>query len=164
MATLKKPTVFDATSGRLRDLQAGETLDVPTSQTNVSALTNGETGAITVGTVVYISAADTVEKAMADASATAAVFGVVYAPSITAGASGSIATDGPVTATTAQWDALTGDTGGLVAGANYYLSEATAGGLTKTAPSASGEFVTRVGKAVSTTVLELNIADPYELA
>lgn len=162
--TLKKPTVFDTTTGQLRDIAADETLDVTVSQTNVRNVQNGEAGNIIIGQAVYISGNDAVKKARADAAATTALFGIVYDASIAAAANGVIATDGVMTATTAQWDVVTGDTGGLVAGSNYYLSDATTGNITKTVPTASGAYVVRVGRAVSTTVLELNIGEPYLLA
>lgn len=63
---------------------------------------------------------------------------------------------GRLVLTTAQWDARTGDSGGLTAGDYYWLSS-TAGGLTKTQP-ASG-YGQCVGVAESTTVLLVNIGE-----
>lgn len=164
MTILKKPAVLDLTTGQLRDLAANETLDVTISQTNVRSLQNGETGALVICQAVYVSGNGTIKKAKADATATTGLFGIVYDSSVAAGATGVIATDGSLTATTAQWDVVTGDVGGLVAGTNYYLSDATAGSIAKVPPAASGSNVVRVGKAVSATVLELNIGEPYLLA
>lgn len=67
---------------------------------------------------------------------------------------------GPLTLTTVQWDARTGGSGGLAAGFWYYLSASTPGGLTTTAPSAGGEFVTAVGFAEDATTLIINPSAP----
>lgn len=52
---------------------------------------------------------------------------------------------------------------GLTAGAVYYLST-TAGGVTSTAPSSSGNVVQRIGRAASTTVLIFQPGPPVVLA
>jgi len=83
--------------------------------------------------------------------------------SIATGQPGSIQTDGILTATTGQWDAVTGQTGGLTVGSIYYLSPTTAGQLTVTPPSAVGHFVARIGKAISETSLEITIEQSVEL-
>jgi hypothetical protein len=63
---------------------------------------------------------------------------------------------GRITLTTGQWDARTGDSGGLTAG-EYYWTSSTAGGLTKTQPTTGA--VQCLGVALSTTVLLVNIGD-----
>lgn len=55
---------------------------------------------------------------------------------------------------------LTGLTGGTV----YYLSEATPGAATGTAPSTATNIVQRLGKAVSATELSFEPSDPITLA
>lgn len=62
--------------------------------------------------------------------------------------------------TTAEWDAVTGDTGGLVDGEFYFLSS-TAGGLTKVAPT-SGIKQTML-RAQSSTVVMLMIGEPFDV-
>src|SRR4029077_1824932 len=57
---------------------------------------------------------------------------------------------GPLTLTTAQWAARTGEAGGLTQGAAYYLS-ATAGLITKTIPLVG--FVTNIGFAIDANTL-----------
>jgi predicted RecA/RadA family phage recombinase len=146
----RKPLVIIA--GQVSQLPAGDDLDAPISGGDVKTLTNGEATPITVGQVVYISAASTVKLAKADASGTSDVIGLVKAASISAGASGAIQIDG----------ALAGLTG-LTSGAAHYLSAATAGALTTTAPSAVGQFVTRVGTGISTTELEISAEAPIAL-
>jgi hypothetical protein len=104
---------------------------------------------------VYVKSNGAVDKANAAASGTKAVLGLVGVASISASASGVIQTDGVLSGTTGEWDAVTGETGGLTPGAVYYLST-TAGQLSQTAPSGSGQYVTKVGMAISTTEFEID--------
>jgi len=67
---------------------------------------------------------------------------------------------GALTATEAQWDAITGDSGGLVRNAPYYLRSVTEGGLTRSAPSAGGTFKVLVGVAMSSTDFMVRIGSP----
>jgi len=122
-----------------------------------STATNGEAGAIVIGAPVYLFSGGTVKKAKADAAGTANVLGLVATVSIAAAGSGQVWTSGKVTATTGQWDAVTGGSGGLVAGTTYYLDPATAGRLTSTAPTTAGQLVVSVGTAMSTTELLLRV-------
>ncbi len=115
--------------------------------------TNGEAGAIAIGRAVYVSGADQIKLANANASGTTNVVALVSATSIASSASGAIATAGVLTATTTQWDAVTGQSGGLTFGATYFLSNTTAGALTTTAPT-SGHVVP-VGIALGTTRMRL---------
>jgi len=157
----RKPLVM--VNGRIRQLQSSDTLDAVVSEVDVISQTNGNAGAIVIGTPVYTTVADTVDKAKADAYATSEVLGLVKDASVAAGQPGMIQTDGVLTATTGQWDAITGQVGGLTTGAIYFLSPTTAGHLTSTAPSATGQLVARVGKALSPTELEITIEQPVEL-
>ena len=72
-----------------------------------------------------------------------------------------IAVAGIVTATTTQWNAVTGGGSGLTPGAKYYLSGTTAGGLTTTVPSTN--YLIFMGTALSTTQLELADCVPVRL-
>jgi hypothetical protein len=69
------------------------------------------------------------------------------------GASESVQVSGILTL--ADWTAITGSVS-LAARANYYLSP-TAGMLTSTAPSTVGQVVQLVGRALSTTDMEIVI-------
>lgn len=131
------------------------------AERTVTSLTNGEASAIAIGRAVYPSASGSVKLANANAAGTVNVCGLVQATSINSAAAGSIATAGVVEATTGQWDAVTGQSGGLTFNARYYLSNTTAGALTTTAP-ASG-FVVLVGVALSATKLALQIGPVIEL-
>ncbi len=157
----RKPLVMN--SGQIQQLQSGDVLDAVVTEVDVVSLTNNNVGSIVIGMPVYSDGNDTVDKAKADAVATVEVLGLVQDVSIGAAAAGFIQTDGVITATTGQWDTVTGESGGLTAGSIYYLDETTAGNLTLTAPTSTGEFVLRVGKALSTTEMEITITQPVKL-
>lgn len=160
---IKKPLVISST-GVVQQLQAGDTLQVDTSLSDVRSLTNGEgAAAIVIGTPVYISGAGAMRRAQANALATARVIGLGSDTSVAAAAAGLVVLDGTLSATTAQWDAITGQTGGLTAGAVYFLDPATVGKLTVTCPTTVGQLVTLVGQAFSTTDMEVGIEPPILL-
>ena len=159
--TLRKPLVMVA--GQIQQIQAGDTLDASANEVDVVNLTNNNVGAIVIGNAVYSDAANGVDLAQANASGTVEVLGLVKDVSISASASGPIQTDGILAATTGQWDTIAGTTGGLSAGSVYYLDASTAGFLTETAPTTVGQFVVRIGKAISTTEMEISIAQPILL-
>lgn len=144
-------------NGRISQLPSGDTLNAQVNEVDTFTLTNASASAVPIGTPVYISAASACQPARANASGTCELAGLVRDASIAASASGSVQTDGVLTATTTQWDSVTGQTGGLTPGSTYFLSSATAGRLTVTAPTATGEFVTRVGRALSTTDLDITL-------
>ena len=114
------------------------------SASNVDNTYTAGAGGISARDCVYISAADTILPADADAESTAKVIGI--APSaITAAASGSVRSAGLVTGFS-----------GLTAGARYWLSQ-TAGAITTTPPSGAGVVLYQIGYAKSTTVLHLQL-------
>ncbi len=150
---LKKPLVWYG--NQLAQLQPGDTLDAPVQEVDVVALNNGTGSPAAIARVVYISSSGTFSLAQANAAATKGVIGLIKDTSIAASSSGSIQTDGVLTATAAQFDAVTAQTGGLTPGATYFLSAASAGAMTSTAPSASGQYVVPVGVAISPTALDI---------
>jgi hypothetical protein len=156
---LKKPLVLN-TSGIVEQLQSGDTLDATINVADEVTLTNANASTAAPGSPVYISAANSFDLSRANSSGTAKVIGLLTA-STAAAASGVVRKDGTITLTTGQWDTIAGTTGGLTAGANYYLSEATAGRLTATAPTTG--FVLKVGVAISTTDFEIQISEPIKL-
>ena len=138
---------------------------LPALSTNPSvSLTSAETSAATApGSPVAFAAAGSFRRAQANALANSASLGIATA-SIAAAASGAIATAGALTLTTAQWDAIvTGESGGLTPGALYFVDPATPGNLTATAPATAGQIVAPVGRAVSPTVLVIQIGQPVQL-
>lgn len=132
------------------------TLDV--DQTDIiPSMTNNNVGAIVKGQPVYCDDNDDVDLADADNVNTSEVIGLVADASIASSASGNIRVAGILTATTAQWDAVTGDVGGLAAGTIYYLSDATPGTFTTISPSQVGVLFVRIGVGLSTTEMKLLI-------
>ena len=151
---LRLPLVM--VSGMIQQLQSGDAISVAASQYSNRVATNGESSvALTAGMVVYVSGAGAVKRAQANSAATAGAAGLWMDASTAAAGSGNYAAAGVATATTTQWDAVAGTTGGLVANTVYFLDPATPGKLTGTSPSAVGQLVTVIGRALSTTELEL---------
>ena len=131
---------------------------------STTPLTNGDANAVIIGTPVYSVGNNTFDLAQANSQPLATVIGLVQDTSIAASASGNVQTDDTFTATTAQWDAITGASGGLTPGAVYYLHPTVAGRITATAPTATGQFVAKIGVALSTTILEIQLAPSVLLA
>lgn len=154
----RKPLVLNA--GQIEQLQAGDTLD--TTIATVINRTNNTGAALPIGSPVFTSSATEITGAQADAQGTIRVTGLL-AEAIADTASGDVAIDGILTLTTGEWDAITGETGGLTPNANYFLDAATLANLTQTAPTTVGEFVVRVGHALSATELEIEVQQPIKL-
>jgi hypothetical protein len=155
--SVKKPLVV--TNGQIEQLQSGDTIEHP----GILNRTNNNAGSIVIGQAVFVDGAGSVDLAQADAASTTDVLGLVTDTSIAAAASGGIITSGVLTATTGEWDIVTGQVGGLTAGSKYWLDESTAGSLTTTAPTTAGEFVAPVGKALSTTEFEVDVDHTIKL-
>lgn len=154
--TIRKPLVIGA-SGQIEQLQSGDSIAVPTAGASTVSLQNGEAAAVSFGMAVYAQAAGAFKKAIATAAATARVIGLVFDTTIANGANGQVAVDGILTGTTTQWDAVAGTTGGLTAGTVYFLDPTTAGMITATPPTTVGQLLTRIGVALSSTTLMLDI-------
>jgi hypothetical protein len=155
--SIKKPLVI--TNGQIEQLQSGDRL----ASGDLFNRLNANAGSLVIGTPVYVPAAGSVDKARANAASTKDVLGLIADVSVATNTQGAVQSDGVLEATTAQWDAVTGQTGGLTPGAIYFLDAAATGKLTPTAPTADGEFVCRVGLALSTTELEISILTPIKL-
>lgn len=145
-------------------LQPADTISVATTLMLVRAVTNADTASLPFGTPVYASAADAVKRGQANAKATSGLAGLVYDSTIAASAIGNIGTAGVMVGTTAQWDAVvTGQTGGLTFNSLYFLDPTNVGKLTTTPPTTAGQVNVFVGRAISTTELEVAIAQPILL-
>ena len=103
----------------------------------------------------------TVIYARGDAQARAGVLGFAISAGEDPG-SVDIQWGGPLTLTVAEWAAITGNAGGLVQGDSYWLSTATKGRITNSAPGA--DFITPVGYAISPTTLMIQIGIPVAAA
>ena len=151
----RKPLVL--VNGEIQQLQAGDSL-VGDTDLNVISASNGEALAIVKGEPVYVTAiAGQVKKALGDNVGTAKVFGLVKDASIASSTQGLIQTEGTITATDVEWQAVNEGGLSLVPGQDYWLSEANAGKITANAPSAEGDVVCKIGRALSTTEFEISI-------
>ncbi|MBW4692188.1 MAG: hypothetical protein KME27_10525 [Lyngbya sp. HA4199-MV5] len=158
---LRKPVVLDPATGRHQNLQTGDTLDAVINTADEVSLSNGGASTAPPGSPVYISATNAFQLARANAAGTTKTIGLTSA-SIAAAASGAVRKDGTLTLTTAQWDAVTTQTGGLTPGADYFLSQAAAGQMVVTTPPTSG-YVQKLGTALSSTDFELQLNEPFQL-
>lgn len=128
---------------------------VPLVPNTTVALTNNVGALAAIGRAVYADGSGTFKLAQSNVANTRKVSGLIYDASIGSAASGNVATTGVLAATSAQWDAVTGQTGGLTPDAFYYLSGSAAGGIVPTAPTTG--YQVRVGKAISITQLRLSL-------
>lgn len=138
---------------------AGSTIE---ANTQVS-MVNANAGSLVIGTPVYVINVGSVDKADAGATSTTRAVGLVSDLSISTGLAGNVAVAGILTATTGQWDAITGQVGGLTSGATYFLSGGTPGTLTTTPPSGVGEYIAPIGIALSTTKFKIAIDPTIQL-
>lgn len=76
------------------------------------------------------------------------------------GGVGVVQFGGVVDLPTADWDAVTGSTGGLEVGETYFVSMQGEPGLAPDAPSGSG-FIIQIGQALSSTRLGLGLPFPF---
>lgn len=143
---IRKPLVI--VNGQIEQLQSGDVLQ------EVEQLQLTADAAMIAGQVLYASAADHVNKARANSAGTMLFLGLAVA-AISNGSVGGVQTEGVVTLTTGEWDAVFGTTGGLTFNSLYYMSAATAGLGTATAPTVVGQYVVPIGLAISTTELQL---------
>lgn len=119
---------------------------------NRSLLFDGDLGgAVTIGNAVYVASDDDFEAARANAAATAKAAGLLVELSTTipgttvgaAGDRGTVCLLGPVFCK--GW--------GLTPGAIYYVSSATAGAITATAPTGAGTWTAVIGYALDADTL-----------
>ena len=102
---VKKPLVI--TNGQIERLQAGDRIDLG----NSASKTNNTGNTINIGTPVYVNGGNAI-PAQANSQSTVKVAGLVDATTVD-GDPLNVVTDGVFVATTAEWDAVTGQTGGL---------------------------------------------------
>ena len=97
--------------------------------------------AVFLGDIIYISGAGTIDLARANAAGTHNAIGVVTEAAILGGTAEF------------QTQGIVGGFSGLTPDSKYYLSAATAGEETSTAPSTVGQYVVFLGTAISATEL-----------
>jgi hypothetical protein len=138
------------TYGRVTAGSAAVAASAPLQQ-----LTNAQGSSLTICQVVYTDAAGA-KLARSDSNTTRRAIGIVFDSSIANTGTGAFATSGSMAATTAQWDAVAGTSGGLAPNTTYWLSGTTAGAITSTAPTTG--WVQPIGVAASATVLRLDVS------
>jgi hypothetical protein len=115
------------------------------------------TGSKNAGSAVTVATGN-LSAALADGSGAQVCVGLLTQNWSTGDA--TVCGAGPLTLTTAQWDLVTGQSGGLTPGATYYVADVDAGNITSTAPSAPGDYVTVVGYAMNATTMIVQPAAP----
>ncbi len=155
---VKLPIVLDA-AGRLEQLQAGDTLP---GVAGVAQMSMTAAIALLAGMPVRVSGIDTITPAQADNLTDADAIGLAQAAAAGTAAV-TIQFDGPITLPTADWDALTGQVGGLTAGISYYLDPTTAGHLVNAAPTTAGQVRQKILIALDTTTALISIGEPILL-
>lgn len=151
---VQRPVYLNPVTGELTRFSATDTI----FEVDYSQIQNETGNPLVIGTPVYKTAVGSeVEEAQANALATARVFGLIADVSVPDASPGNVLTDGRLVATTGQWDAVTGQVGGLTPGAKYYLDAANPGQMTTTVPSADGHVVAPLGTAKSTTEFSVSI-------
>lgn len=138
--------VWDSTNDKLYAWTGSVWDDLSTVQA-ASKVINSYTAdeALSARDVLYISAADNVSKALATNTSQSYAMGLAVA---------SAADTAPVEVQSEG--VMTGFTG-LTAGARYYLDASTAGAITSTIPTGTGNTVVQIGYAKSTTALHIHI-------
>lgn len=154
------PSVIrDITTGLIGNLQPGDNVGVVSETGQFSRIA---AATLVAGNPVYASTSTQVTKGQGNALATSKIAGLAIV-GITSAASGLIQANGVVVLTTTQWDAVTGQTGGLTTGATYFLSLTTAGSITTSVPNTTGQYSVILGRAISTTDFELDIDLPFQM-
>lgn len=126
----------------------------------MSTLNNAELTTVIPGTPVYNSAANAFSKAIGNTANGSSVIGLASA-SILAAANGAVVTNGQLTLTTVQWDAVTGQTGGLTSNATYFLNTATVGLLTTVVPTTG--YLLSVGQSLSATTMLIRVGTKVQM-
>jgi hypothetical protein len=134
-----------------------DTTIIPGSQPGptepLSFLTPFAAATLPIGTPVYgvTPDSDTVDAAKADNLATSYLLGALYRPS-TIGDRTLVQTRGALTMSEAEWNVLTGLTGGLTPGP-YFLSKLTAGQIVSAVPT--GAYASMYGYALNSITMIL---------
>lgn len=101
---------------------------------------------LVIGQVVYVDMFGVLRAALADGIATGRVIGVMWDQDNSFGTPCGIKAVGPVSAYT-----------GLIVGKEYFLSDTIPGGLTVTPPVGSGHIVQKIGTAIESDTLFVNL-------
>ena len=131
------------------------------SSFSTALLTNSSGSTITKFMAVTVTSSGNIGFANASSSSTINVLGLIPG-SVANGSTTTVVSAGELTTgSTADWDAVTGQTGGLTSGAVYYLSNTTNGKITTTAPTSG--FICPIGYAESSTNMQIRIGNTVQL-
>jgi len=131
--------------------------------TNLLTKTNENVGSLVKGNLVYSSSLNKVNKAQANSINTSKVLGMVTNTTVASNATATIQNSNIfIFDNTSQVDAVCNSTGGFTFNTYYYLDTATAGKMTSTIPTNYPNCLVRIGLALSTTSIKLDIQDPIE--
>ena len=117
---------------------------------------------LAAGTPVYVKSNGRVARAQANSFPQTRFAGMAKS-AVSIGFAANVITAGPLELTAGEWDAVTGQVGGLTVGNVYFLSATTSGQISTIPPSVTGEFSTKVGKALTTTTLDIDPRNPIKL-
>lgn len=139
-------TVWDSSNDKMYVWNGSAWVDQSTaaSANNIDNIYTADE-ALAARDVVYISAADNVSKALGDNTSKSYAIGFATA---------SAADTDPVTV---RSEGILAGFSSLTAGARYYLDASTAGTVTATIPTGSGNTIVQVGYAKSTTDMHIQI-------
>ena len=112
-----------------------------------------------IGSPLYLTGVGHVDLAQANTAGTVQVAGLALEV-VGVGFSCDYISEGSIERS--NWSVIAGTTS-LSPGATYFLDPTTAGRITTTAPTITGQYVVRVGRAISTTTLDIEIELPILL-
>lgn len=137
---------YDATNKSLYAWD-GSAWDDLSTVSQAASIVNSYTAGVGLAAndAVYISAADTVQKALGDSTSKAQLIGFASAAALIT-APVSVQSEGVMAGFT-----------GLTSGARYYLDATTAGALTASVPAGAGNTIVQAGYAKSATNLHIHI-------
>jgi hypothetical protein len=159
------PTTFVGEKGKGVIVNSSETglvfTDFPIQgETFLSVVSAPNVSDVVIGQPIYATGVGAaVDLAKADSVSTSRVIGIAVTGAISPG---PIFLVGYGHITQTDWTAVTG-VSGLIANSPYFLDPTTAGMLTTTAPTGSGELVVQVGVAVAANSLCVFIQPPILL-
>ena len=115
-----------------------------------------------IGEPVYTDSSGNQEPAKGDSISTSFVAGIISSFPTLADPTAPflVQPSGVLELTAAEWDAVAGTSGGLTIGAQYYISQTTAGHLITAPSSTPGLVTTQVGQALTRTKMLIQIGVP----
>ncbi len=157
---VKNPLVL-AADGTIQQLQAGDSL--PGGGGGVDFTVNkGFVSNANKGAPVRLDSSGDALAAQADVAANAKAIGLAVS-TVVSGDPANIQFAGLFSASSGEWNAITGEAGGLTPGATYYLDAAAPGGMTTVAPTTAGQVVQEMGVALTDLVFLIAIKQPILL-